>query len=54
MLTSYRLNSAKILAKIIREDPTVRSYTQIAAKAFGPSGNVLCSFLFCLELFTIR
>ncbi|KAH7104212.1 transmembrane amino acid transporter protein-domain-containing protein [Auriculariales sp. MPI-PUGE-AT-0066] len=49
-LTCY---TAKILAKIIREDPTVRSYTQIAAKAFGPSGNVFCSILFCLELFTV-
>lgn len=46
-------SSAKILAKLIRSDPSLRSYTDIAQKAFGPRATSFTSALFCLELFTL-
>lgn len=49
-LTCY---TAKILARIILEDPRLRSYSDIARKAFGPRATLLVSGMFCLELFAV-
>ncbi|KZW02702.1 hypothetical protein EXIGLDRAFT_714402 [Exidia glandulosa HHB12029] len=49
-LTCY---TAKILAKLIRQDASLRTYTDIARKAFGPRATGFTSALFCLELFTL-
>ncbi|EJD55658.1 hypothetical protein AURDEDRAFT_49921 [Auricularia subglabra TFB-10046 SS5] len=49
-LTCY---TAKILARLIRADPTLRTYTDIARKAFGPRATGVTSALFFLELFTL-
>lgn len=48
------LNSAKILAQFIREDPSLRTYADIGLKAFGKKSTVLTGALFCLELFSVR
>ncbi|GLB36321.1 putative transmembrane amino acid transporter protein [Lyophyllum shimeji] len=45
--------TAKILARIILEDPRLRSYADIGRKAFGQSSMLLISMLFCLELFGV-
>ena len=45
--------SAKILARIVFEDPSIRSYADIGRKAFGPKATLLISLLFCLELFSV-
>jgi len=45
--------TAKILAHIITEDPTLRTYADIGYKAFGPKPTVLTGLLFCLELFAV-
>jgi vesicular inhibitory amino acid transporter len=50
-LTAY--NSAKILARIILEDPRLRSYADIGRKAFGPKSTALTTIMFCLELFAV-
>jgi vesicular inhibitory amino acid transporter len=47
-------NSAKILARIILEDPRLRSYADIGRKAFGSKSTALTTILFCLELFAVR
>jgi len=47
-------NSAKILARIILEDPRLRSYADIGRKAFGSKSIALTTILFCLELFAVR
>jgi len=46
--------SAKILARIILDDPRLRSYSDIGLKAFGPRSTLLTGALFCLELFAVR
>lgn len=48
------LQSAKILAHFILDDPKLRSYSDIGRKAFGARSSPLISALFCLELFTVR
>jgi vesicular inhibitory amino acid transporter len=45
---------AKILARIMLDDPRLRSYSDIGLKAFGPRSTLLTGALFCLELFTVR
>lgn len=45
--------SAKILARFIIADPTVRTYADIGRKAFGKRSTHFVSLLFCLELFTV-
>ncbi|KAK7058807.1 hypothetical protein VNI00_001431 [Paramarasmius palmivorus] len=45
--------TAKILARIIRTDPRLRSYADIGRKAFGPRSTVFISIMFCLELFAV-
>ena len=46
-------NSAKILARIVLEDPHIRSYADIGRKVFGPRSVPVISLLFGLELFTV-
>ncbi|TBU48398.1 transmembrane amino acid transporter protein-domain-containing protein [Dichomitus squalens] len=45
--------TAKILARIVLEDPRIRSYADIGRKAFGPRSMPLISLIFGLELFTV-
>ncbi|RPD63024.1 hypothetical protein L227DRAFT_651309 [Lentinus tigrinus ALCF2SS1-6] len=45
--------TAKILAKIVLEDPHIRSYADIGRKAFGPRSMPVISAIFGLELFTV-
>ncbi|KAI0762902.1 transmembrane amino acid transporter protein-domain-containing protein [Fomes fomentarius] len=45
--------TAKILARIVLEDPHIRSYADIGRKAFGPRSMPLISTIFGLELFTV-
>ncbi|GJJ08761.1 hypothetical protein Clacol_002980 [Clathrus columnatus] len=45
--------TAKILARIIREDPNLRTYADIALKAFGRRSRVFTGLLFFLELFSV-
>jgi len=45
--------SAKILARIIIADPTIRTYADIGRKAFGSYSTHIVSLVFCLELFTV-
>ncbi|KAK1223802.1 hypothetical protein PQX77_013326 [Marasmius sp. AFHP31] len=45
--------TAKILARMIREDSRLRSYADIGRKAFGPRSTVFISIMFCLELFAV-
>ncbi len=47
-------HSAKILAHIMLEDPSIRTYADIGNKAFGHRSRFLTSALFCLELFAVR
>lgn len=42
------------MARIILDDPRLRSYSDIGLKAFGPRSTLLTGALFCLELFTVR
>ncbi|KAL5519122.1 hypothetical protein ACEPAH_805 [Sanghuangporus vaninii] len=46
-------HTAKILARIMADDPQLRTYADIGNKAFGPHSRFLVSSLFCLELFTV-
>lgn len=46
-------HSAKILARFIIADPTIRTYADIGRKAFGNRSTPIVSLLFCLELFTV-
>ena len=46
-------HSAKILARFIIADPTIRTYADIGRKAFGNRSTHFVSLLFCLELFTV-
>ncbi|KAL7418177.1 transmembrane amino acid transporter protein-domain-containing protein [Mrakia frigida] len=50
LLTNY---TAKQLAAIIRLDPSLKSYSDIARKAFGAKGIAVSNFLFCMELFSL-
>ncbi|KAJ7619613.1 transmembrane amino acid transporter protein-domain-containing protein [Roridomyces roridus] len=45
--------TAKIVARIILSDPSLRSYADIGCKAFGPRSTLVVSVLFCLELFAV-
>ena len=45
--------SAKQLAAIVRSDPSLKSYSDIARKAFGAKGIAVSNFLFCMELFSL-
>ncbi|EJD04149.1 uncharacterized protein FOMMEDRAFT_82137 [Fomitiporia mediterranea MF3/22] len=45
--------TAKILARIMADDPQIRTYADIGNKAFGQRSRLLTSSLFCLELFTV-
>ncbi|RDX55949.1 hypothetical protein OH76DRAFT_1370551 [Lentinus brumalis] len=45
--------TAKILARIVLEDPHIRSYADIGRKAFGPRSMPVISVIFGLELFTV-
>ena len=53
MLNSHsrRHGSAKILARIVLEDPCIRSYADIGRKAFGPRSMPVISAIFSLELY---
>ncbi|KAF9270392.1 hypothetical protein L218DRAFT_31509 [Marasmius fiardii PR-910] len=56
LIVSYGFLScytAKILARIIKSDPRLRSYTDIGRKAFGPRSTIIISIMFCLELFAV-
>lgn len=44
---------AKFLAHEMSEDPRLRSYADIARKAFGPRSSVLTNTLFLLEMFSL-
>ncbi|KAL5495445.1 hypothetical protein ACEPAI_908 [Sanghuangporus weigelae] len=46
-------HTAKILARIMADDPQIRTYADIGNKAFGPRSRFLVSSLFCLELSTV-
>ncbi|TFL06651.1 transmembrane amino acid transporter protein-domain-containing protein [Pterulicium gracile] len=45
--------TAKILAGIIRENPRMRSYSDICRLAFGPRSSLFISLFFCVELFAV-
>ncbi|KIJ45124.1 hypothetical protein M422DRAFT_29978 [Sphaerobolus stellatus SS14] len=45
--------TAKILARIITEDPNLRTFADIGYKAFGPKSTVLTGLLFSMELFAV-
>ncbi|KAI0757082.1 transmembrane amino acid transporter protein-domain-containing protein [Daedaleopsis nitida] len=45
--------TAKILARIVLQDPHIRSYADIGRKAFGPRSMPFISLIFGLELFTV-
>lgn len=45
--------SAKILARFIIADPSIRTYTDIGRKAFGKKSTHLISLAFSLETFTV-
>ncbi|PIL32046.1 transporter [Ganoderma sinense ZZ0214-1] len=45
--------TAKILARVVLEDPHIRSYADIGRKVFGPRSVPVISLLFGLELFTV-
>ncbi|KAF5374800.1 hypothetical protein D9758_000114 [Tetrapyrgos nigripes] len=56
LIVAYGLIScytAKLLARIIRADPRLRSYADVGRKAFGPRSTVIISIMFCLELFAV-
>ncbi|KAG7099387.1 hypothetical protein E1B28_001242 [Marasmius oreades] len=56
LIVSYGFLScytAKILARIIKADPRLRSYADIGRKAFGPRSTLFISIMFCLELFAV-
>ncbi|KIY72765.1 hypothetical protein CYLTODRAFT_343436 [Cylindrobasidium torrendii FP15055 ss-10] len=46
-------HTAKLLARIIADDPRLRTYTDIGRKAFGPRATFPISLIFCLELFSV-
>lgn len=48
-----QLQTSKILAKFIHEDPSLRTYADCNRKAFGPRSSVITTALFFGELFTI-
>ncbi|KAJ7102221.1 transmembrane amino acid transporter protein-domain-containing protein [Mycena belliarum] len=50
---SYMVSSAKILGRIILSDPSLRCYTDVGRKAFGPWATPMISIMFCLELFAV-
>ena len=52
-LTDRVWTSAKILARFIISDPSIRTYADIGRKAFGNKCTPFISLLFCLELFTV-
>ncbi|KAJ7293285.1 transmembrane amino acid transporter protein-domain-containing protein [Mycena rebaudengoi] len=45
--------TAKILARIVLSDSSLRCYSDIGRKAFGPWSTPVISAIFCLELFTV-
>lgn len=45
--------TAKILARFIIEDPTVRTYTDIGRRAFGKGSMYFIGVVFCLEIFAV-
>ncbi|KAF8523144.1 transmembrane amino acid transporter protein-domain-containing protein [Hysterangium stoloniferum] len=45
--------TAKILARIIADDLCLKTYADIACKAFGHRSIVVTGLLFCLELFAV-
>ncbi|KAF8508116.1 transmembrane amino acid transporter protein-domain-containing protein [Gautieria morchelliformis] len=45
--------TAKILARIIAVDPTLRTYADIGQKAFGRRSTMFTGLLFCLEVFAV-
>lgn len=47
LLTNY---TAKILAKALAEDPTLMTYADVGAKAFGAPARNFINVLFCLEI----
>ena len=53
VLADRMIRSAKILARFIIADPTIRTYADIGRKAFGKRSTHFVSLLFCLELFTV-
>lgn len=54
MIDFHPSHSAKVLAKMVLQDPRLRTYADIGQAAFGPKANGITSFLFCLELFAVR
>ncbi|GAA99963.1 hypothetical protein E5Q_06666 [Mixia osmundae IAM 14324] len=47
LITNY---SAKVLARILADDPELHTFADIGAKAFGSAARTFISILFCLEL----
>ncbi|KAF8316164.1 hypothetical protein DL93DRAFT_2056652 [Clavulina sp. PMI_390] len=45
--------TAKILARFMREDPTIKTYTDCIRKAFGSRSMFLTTIFFFIELFTV-
>ncbi|KAJ6574808.1 transmembrane amino acid transporter protein-domain-containing protein [Mycena capillaripes] len=45
--------TAKFLGRMILSDTSLRCYSDIARKAFGPWSTPLVSLMFCLELFAV-
>lgn len=45
--------SAKILGRMILADPSLRCYSDVGRKAFGPWSTPMISLMFCLELFAV-
>ncbi|KAJ6627226.1 transmembrane amino acid transporter protein-domain-containing protein [Mycena sp. CBHHK59/15] len=45
--------TAKIIARIMLSDSSLRCYSDIGRKAFGPWSTPIISLMFCLELFAV-
>ncbi|WVF67802.1 hypothetical protein IAT40_002563 [Kwoniella sp. CBS 6097] len=46
-------HTAKLLARLIRADPSLMGYTDIGVRAFGTKAGAGIHILFCLELFAL-
>ena len=46
-LTNY---TAKVLARVLADDPSLMTYADIGAKAFGQTARNFINVLFCLEI----
>jgi vesicular inhibitory amino acid transporter len=50
LLTNY---TGKLLARIMAQEPSVRTYADIGAYAFGARARLVVSAFFCLELWAV-